>query len=131
MKTNEAPFTAVIVPNQFVEANGRRLAYRSIGTGKPIVLCARSREHGRMGSRLPRCAGGEWFSCHHVRLQRSRSFHRRKTYDPLAMTGDVKDLLQALELDGAVISGWSLGGIVAQVQWASSRGAGLQPSRQA
>jgi pimeloyl-ACP methyl ester carboxylesterase len=105
MKTNEAPFTAVIVPNQFVEANGRRLAYRSIGTGKPIVLCARFR--GNMDVWDP------------------------AFLDALAMTGDVKDLLQALELDGAVISGWSLGGMVAQVQSASSRGAGLHPSRQA
>ena len=31
------------VPNQFVECNGRRLAYRVIGDGTPMVLCLRFR----------------------------------------------------------------------------------------
>ena len=40
------PTTAVLAveaPNQFADINGRRLAYRSIGAGKPIVLCTRFR----------------------------------------------------------------------------------------
>src|SRR3954447_10944309 len=34
---------AVAAPTQFVETGGRRLAYRSIGSGKPIVLATRFR----------------------------------------------------------------------------------------
>jgi hypothetical protein len=32
---------AVTSRNQFIETRGRRLAYRSIGTGKPVVWCTR------------------------------------------------------------------------------------------
>ena len=39
MDTITADAGAVTAPNQFVETRGRRLAYRSIGTGKPFVLC--------------------------------------------------------------------------------------------
>ena len=34
---------AVATENQYVDVNGRRLAYRSIGVGKPLVLCTRFR----------------------------------------------------------------------------------------
>src|SRR5262249_61127448 len=44
METVDVNVTAVNAPNQFVESRGRRLAYRSIGTGgTPIVLCTRFR----------------------------------------------------------------------------------------
>ena len=31
-------YTAVDAPNRFIESNGRKLAYRSIGSGKPLVV---------------------------------------------------------------------------------------------
>ena len=34
---------AVAAPNQWVESNGRRLAYRTVGAGTPLVLCTRFR----------------------------------------------------------------------------------------
>ena len=34
---------ALAAHTQYVDVNGRRLAYRSIGTGKPLVLCTRFR----------------------------------------------------------------------------------------
>lgn len=34
---------AVTAPNRFITSQGRTLAYRSIGTGHPIVLCNRFR----------------------------------------------------------------------------------------
>jgi len=43
MSSSKFTVSAVTAPNQFVETNGRRLAYRSIGSGKPIVLCTRFR----------------------------------------------------------------------------------------
>src|ERR1035437_4727779 len=35
--------SAVTAPTRFVEVGGRKLAYRTIGKGKPIVLCNRFR----------------------------------------------------------------------------------------
>jgi len=43
MDTVDVSVTALTAPNQFVETRGRRLAYRSIGSGTPIVLCTRFR----------------------------------------------------------------------------------------
>ena len=40
MTSPSNPVRAVDAPNQFVDLGDRRLAYRSIGSGKPIVLCA-------------------------------------------------------------------------------------------
>jgi pimeloyl-ACP methyl ester carboxylesterase len=34
---------AEAAPTRFVEVGGRKLAYRSVGKGKPIVLCHRFR----------------------------------------------------------------------------------------
>ena len=34
---------AVAAPTQWVESRGRRLAFRSVGTGTPLVLCTRFR----------------------------------------------------------------------------------------
>jgi hypothetical protein len=38
-----ANFTAANTPTRFVDVGGRRLAYRSGGDGKPLVLCHRFR----------------------------------------------------------------------------------------
>jgi len=43
MDTVDVKVTALTAPNQFVETRGRRLAYRSIGSGTPLVLCTRFR----------------------------------------------------------------------------------------
>ena len=42
---DEVDFTdgALVARSQYVEVDGRRLAYRSVGTGKPLVLCTRFR----------------------------------------------------------------------------------------
>ena len=34
---------ALVTPTRFVEVNGRKIAYRAVGEGKPIVLCTRFR----------------------------------------------------------------------------------------
>jgi hypothetical protein len=55
MNTNKLTVSAFTAPNQFFETNGRRLAYRSIGTGRPIVLCTRFR------SNMDVCGKGDRF----------------------------------------------------------------------
>lgn len=115
MSANEPMDGAVTAPNQFVETNGRRLAYRSIGSGKPIVLCARFR--GNMDVWDPAfldalaASGFRVITFDYSGLGLSTG---EKTYNPVELAADAKDLMDALDLNGAVISGWSLGGMVAQ-----------------
>jgi pimeloyl-ACP methyl ester carboxylesterase len=109
-------FTAVDVPNQSVEICGRRLAYRSIGAGQPIVLCTRFR--GTMDvwdpaflDALADC-GFRVITFDYSGLGLSSG---EKDMNPVVMAQDARDLIQALDLHNVVISGWSLGGMVAQV----------------
>lgn len=115
---------AVSAPNQFVESDGRTLAYRSIGTGKPIVLCARFR--GNMDIWDPAFLdalvlnGLRVITFDYSGLGLSTG---EKSFHPMAMAKDAGDLIEALGLGPTVISGWSLGGMVAQVVVA------MQPQR--
>lgn len=107
--------SAVNAPNQFVEIGGRTLAYRSIGTGKPIVLCTRFR--GTLDDWDP--AFLDALAAHGVRVitfdySGLGLSTGTPTYDPIEMARDPRDLIEALELSDVVIGGWSLGGLVAQ-----------------
>jgi len=107
---------AVAAPTQFVETGGRRLAYRSIGSGKPIVLATRFR--GTMDYWDPAFLdaladnGFQVVTFDYSGLGLSTG---EKTYDAGSLTKDAGDLIEALDLEDVVISGWSLGGIAAQV----------------
>jgi len=108
--------SAVDAPNRFAEINGRRLAYRSIGSGKPIVLCTRLR--GTMDVWDP--AFLDALAANGMRaivFDYSGLGHStgEKNMNPLVMAQDARDLIEALELKDVVIAGWSLGGMVAQV----------------
>ena len=108
--------TAVTAPNQYVDVVGRRLAYRSIGEGTPIVLCTRFR--GTMDVWDP-----AFLDALASRAFRVITFDYSglglstgdRSYDPLALARDAVDLIQALELGNVVVGGWSLGGLAAQV----------------
>jgi pimeloyl-ACP methyl ester carboxylesterase len=101
---------------QFVETNGRRLAYRSIGAGKPIVLCARFR--GNMDVWDPAfldalaASGLRVVTFDYSGLGLSTG---EKNYHPLSLATDAKDLIDALDLSKVIIGGWSLGGMAAQM----------------
>lgn len=107
--------TAITAPNQFVEAKGRRLAYRSIGAGKPLVLCTRFR--GNMDLWDPlfldslAARGFQVITFDYSGLGLSSG---TATYNPVEMARDPRDLIRALDLSGAALGGWSLGGFVAQ-----------------
>ena len=108
--------TAVDVPNQFVEVRSRRLAYRSIGAGIPIVLCTRFR--GNMDLWDPLFldslagAGLRVIIFDYSGLGLSTG---ERTYDPVALARDAKDLTESLGFERIVIGGWSLGGLAAQI----------------
>ncbi|MCY1056522.1 alpha/beta hydrolase [Nannocystis sp. SCPEA4] len=108
--------SAIDAPNQFIETNGRRLAYRSIGEGKPIVLCTRFR--GNLDCWDPAfldalaAAGFRVITFDYSGLGLSTG---TASYNPFVMVNDPRDLIEALSLRDVVIAGWSLGGIVAQV----------------
>jgi pimeloyl-ACP methyl ester carboxylesterase len=109
-------YDAIHTPNLFVDTGGRRLAYRSIGSGKPIVLCARFR--GNMDLWDPAfldalaANGLRVITFDYSGLGLSTG---EKNYHPAALAKDANDLIEALDLSDVIISGWSLGGIAAQV----------------
>lgn len=101
---------------RFVEVDGRKLAYRSVGTGKPIVLCHRFR--GVLGLWDPAfidalaAQGYQVITFDYSGIGLSTG---ERSYNPAAMVKDAKDLIHALGLKDVVIGGWSIGGIVAQI----------------
>ncbi|MFF9147473.1 alpha/beta fold hydrolase [Streptomyces sp. NPDC014861] len=107
---------AVTAPNRFVTSRGRTLAYRSIGTGQPIVLCNRFR--GNLDSWDPlfldslAAHGLRAITFDYTGLGLSTG---TPTYDPAALAQDAHDLIHALDLGTVVLAGWSLGGIAAQI----------------
>lgn len=106
---------AVEAPNQFVETNGHRLAYRSTGSGKPLVLCVRFR--GTMDDWDPAFLGAlaangfQVITFDYSGLGLSTG---DKDYSPASLAKDVKDLIEALDLHDVVVGGWSIGGVAAQ-----------------
>jgi pimeloyl-ACP methyl ester carboxylesterase len=107
---------AEMAPTLFVEAGGRKLAYRSVGNGKPIVLAHRFR--GVLDLWDPAfidalaAQGFQVVTFDHSGLGLSTG---QRSYDPASLVKDSKDLIDALELKDVVIGGWSFGGIVAQI----------------
>lgn len=107
---------AATATTRFVEVGGRKLAYRSVGTGKPIVLCHRFR--GVLGLWDPAfidALAAEGFQVVTFDYSGLGLSTGEKSYNPAAMVKDAKDLVDALELKDVVIAGWSIGGIVAQI----------------
>lgn len=107
---------AVDVATSMISINGRSLAYRSIGAGRPLVLCVRFR--GVMDSWDPAfldALAGHGFRVivfDYSGLGRSTG---SADYNPASLAADARDLIEALDLEDVVLAGWSLGGIAAQL----------------
>jgi pimeloyl-ACP methyl ester carboxylesterase len=107
---------AAAAPTRFVEVAGRKLAYRSVGKGKPIVLAHRFR--GVLDLWDPAfidalaAQGFQVVTFDHSGLGQSTG---DKSYNPAALVKDAKDLIDGLGLEDVAIGGWSFGGIVAQI----------------
>lgn len=101
---------------QTIELDGRRLAWRSVGAGPPLLLV-----NGYAAT------GGDWDPQLLQRLAErfalispdNRGMGRSQLGDPAGLTidgmaHDLELLLGALEIDRAPVVGWSMGGFVAQ-----------------
>lgn len=108
--------TADTVTTKFVEVGGRKLAYRSVGAGKPIILAHRFR--GVLDLWDPAfidalaAQGFQVITFDHSGMGLSTG---ERSYSPPNMVKDAKDLIDGLGLKDVVIGGWSFGGIVAQI----------------
>lgn len=107
---------ASAAPTLFVEVGGRKLAYRSVGKGKPIVLAHRFR--GVLDLWDPAfidalaTQGFQVVTFDHSGMGLSTG---ERSYNPASLVKDTKELIDALGLKDVVIGGWSFGGIVAQI----------------
>ena len=108
--------TAARTPTRYVESRGRQLAYRSIGEGQPVVLCARFR--GVMDVWDPGfldALAAEGFRVITFDYSGLGLSSGEKDYNPASLAADARDLMEALDLREVVLGGWSLGGIAAQL----------------
>ncbi len=110
----EASSEAVNAKTRFIESGDRRIAYRSIGKGLPIILVNRFR--GNLDTWDPGFldALASKFNiiiidCSGIGLSTGPC-----AADILSMAIDVKNVAEALKLTKIIIAGWSLGGLVAQ-----------------
>ncbi|SDF41190.1 MULTISPECIES: alpha/beta hydrolase [Rhodanobacteraceae] len=109
-------FQSVTSETKFVELADRRLAYRTIGSGKPLVLAVRFR--GTMDSWDPlfldalAAQGFQVTVFDYTGLGQSTG---TPTYNPASLAKDAIELISALQLRDVAMGGWSLGGIAAQI----------------
>lgn len=115
MSTTLARESFTSTPNRFVESRGRRLAYRRMGSGSPLVLCLRFR--GVMDDWDPAFLDALASSFDVIVFDYSGLglSTGEPSYERADLAKDAKDLVDALGLDRVAIGGWSLGGTGAQV----------------
>ncbi len=102
-------------PGQTIEVEGRRLAWRSLGKGPPLLLVNGYAATGADWDPGFLAALSESFAviCPDNRgVGGSELGAEELTID--GMAADLEALLDALEIDRAVVVGWSMGGFVAQ-----------------
>lgn len=101
---------------RFIDVSNRRLAYRTIGDGKPLLLLVRYR--GTMDDWDPLfldslvTQGFQVTVFDYSGLGQSTG---EASYNPGSLAKDAIELIHALGLGRVVIGGWSLGGIAAQI----------------
>jgi len=106
--------SAVTARTQFIESKGRRIAYRSVGSGQPLVLCNRFR--GVLDTWDPAFidALGKHFRVITFDFSGMGRSTGKATFDQQSLANDARDLAEALGLERVIIAGWSLGGTAAQ-----------------
>lgn len=110
-----ASHTALTAPNRFIEAGGRRLAYRRFGHGADLVLCVRLRGTMDVWDPLFLDRLAENFTVTVFDYSGLGLSTGTPSYAKVDMARDVNDLVEALGLKKVIIGGWSLGGFAAQV----------------
>ncbi len=108
--------SARLAATQFIEINGRTLAYRSVGEGKPLVLFNRFR--GVLDTWDPAfidalaAEGLLVITFDYSGLGLSTG---ERSYNPPSLVTDGRELITALGLQDVAVGGWSIGGIAAQI----------------
>lgn len=114
MKNKIISRNAVEAKTNFVQIGDRKIAYRSIGKGLPIIMVNRFR--GTLDTWDPAfldtLASG--FNVITIDYSGTGSSTGVCAADILSMAKDVKDVAEALKFTKIIVSGWSLGGLVAQ-----------------
>jgi pimeloyl-ACP methyl ester carboxylesterase len=110
----ENKINAVSAKTKFAETGGRKIAYRSIGSGQPIILVNRFR--GNLDTWDPAFldALASTYNVITVDYSGIGLSTGECTSDVYEMAKDVKDIAEALRLTKIIMAGWSLGGMVAQ-----------------
>ena len=105
---------AVNSKTKFIEVNEQRFAYRSIGTGLPIILLNRFR--GTLDTWDPAFLEGLAATFNVITIDYSGIglSTGKCAFDVLSMAKDVKTVAEALKLSKFIIAGWSLGAMVTQ-----------------
>lgn len=112
--TQEPVADAIMARTQYIESKNRKMAYRSIGEGKPMILCNRFR--GNLDSWDPAFLDA-LAKKYKVIIFDWTGFGSSTGLPPTTMlefATDVKDLMEALHLKKVTIVGWSFGGMVTQ-----------------
>ena len=108
--------TAATAPTHTVDADGVRIGYRSIGTGRPVVLVMGL--GGTMDAWDPAFVDGLAAAGHRVVLLDNegagRSELRSGALTIRRMGQNVDRLVRALRLERPDVVGWSMGGTIAQ-----------------
>jgi pimeloyl-ACP methyl ester carboxylesterase len=106
--------TAINSETKFAELEGRAIAYRIFGEGKPIILCNRFR--GTLDTWDPLFLDelAESFKVIIFDYSGIGFSTGLLPTDIRDVAKDVKDLADFLDIDKAIILGWSYGGFVAQ-----------------
>jgi pimeloyl-ACP methyl ester carboxylesterase len=106
--------TAVDVKTSYAEVKGRKIAYRSLGKGTPLILCNRYR--GILDTWDPAFLDALAKDFNVITFDYSGFGLSTGTpaTDMATFSQDVFDLMDALRIQKPVIGGWSFGGLVAQ-----------------
>lgn len=105
---------AVESKTRFAEVGSRKLAYRSIGKGTPIIFVNRFRGTLDTWDPLFLDKVAENFNVITFEYTGIGSSTGTLPTDITMVAKDIKDLSQALKLEKVIVLGWSYGGLVAQ-----------------
>lgn len=99
---------------QYAELSGRKLAYRSIGSGAPIILSNRFR--GTLDTWDPLFLDTLAKNYRVITFDYTGIGYSTGTLptDVVAVAKDIKDLASYLKLEQTAVLGWSWGGLIAQ-----------------
>jgi pimeloyl-ACP methyl ester carboxylesterase len=100
---------------QIAETRGRKIAYRSIGNGEPMILCQRFR--GNLDDWDPAFLNA--LAKHYTVITFNYTGLASSSGDPhtdmKGFSSDVRDLMTVLGYKKVLLGGWSFGGWVAQI----------------